>query len=458
MNAASYILLVNRDKRYLQTVSESLTVDGYPVLAVTTLKGALELLAGNKVSIIISDCELEDANGYDFLAFLKKNPVFKVIPFLFLVSSRFVVDSLDEEVSKILKAFDLGAVDFIVDTMDEEISMLLTKRFKKILPANAIEKKQTAESVPEPPQAAVPGLEDRRDSQRIAPGQVVIAEISRDGVLWMPARITNINEQGLMIETSLLGRLGMELYVKILLPGGKDIVAISHIKHIAINKGSSSAEIGVEIDESVEWIKIYNYVAKLMGLVKKPSDTDRISPEKAGLQIAGDKKQYIYVDPLLGAPDDSQSARSLEIKFYRSLIGKQLGNYKVVSFIGAGSMAGVFKGSDCPAGTQCRSEGHIVQSFRDPIIPGNVHQRGPDGLKTFAPQYRADLSHRSARRSVLLRDGTDQWRHSGGVHQGQKQTEYSENPGTSYYRVPDARFRHQAEYCASGHQARQYYD
>ena len=37
---------------------------------------------------------------------------------------------------------------------------------------------------------------------------------------------------------------------------------------------------------------------------------------------------------------------SFDIRFYNSLIGKQLDNYKALSFIGAGTMGGVFKGWD----------------------------------------------------------------------------------------------------------------
>jgi len=346
MDAKNYILLVNREKRYVQTVAEALVNAGCHVLTETTVRGALDLLAANRMAVIVSDCELEDANGYDFLAQIKKSSVLKSVPFVFLVSSRFIVDPLDEEVARILKAFDMGAVDFIVDTMDEDIARLLMKRIKKVLPGNPPE--QTPPADPRPRQAVEvkPSGQERRDSPRIVPGQVAIIELSRDGVLWMPGRITNINDQGLMIESSLLGKLGMLLYIRLALASGKNIIATGHIRHIAINKNSSSAEIGLELDESVEWIKIYNYVAKLMGLAKKPSDTAELPPEKTGIQIAGDKNQYIYVDPKLNQNIDAESGRSLEIKFYRSLIGKQLGNYKAVSFIGAGSMAGVFKGWD----------------------------------------------------------------------------------------------------------------
>jgi CheY-like chemotaxis protein/predicted Ser/Thr protein kinase len=344
MDAKSYILLLNREKRYVQSVCEALVKAGYDVLMETTMQGALNVLDRHRPAIIVCDCELEDANGYDFLARVKKNPASKSVPFVFLVSSHVIVDSLEEEVAKILKAFDMGAVDFIVDTMDEDIVGLLMKRIRKVLPANTLPNASPAEMKTE--EGSATSESERRESQRIVPGQVAVVELSRDGVLWMPGRITNINDQGLMIETSLLGRLGMLLYIRVGLSGGKSIVATSHIKHIAIKKESSSAEIGVELDESVEWIKLYNYVAKLMGLAKKPSDTAEMPPEKTGVQIAGDKKQYIYVDPHLDRVEETESGRSLEIKFYRSLIGKQLGNYKVMSFIGAGSMAGVFKGWD----------------------------------------------------------------------------------------------------------------
>ncbi len=345
MDAEHYILIVNREKRYAQAVFQSLESAGYPVLAETSMKGALDLLSGNAVALVICDVDLPDASGYDFLLRLKKSPEHKHLPFVFLVSSRFIVDSLDEEVEKILKAFDMGASDFIVDTMDEEISRLLTKRINKILPSGS-RKKSAGDELSARPDVPPPSSEERRESQRMAPGQVVYIEISRDGVLWMPGQITNINEQGLLLETSLLGKLGMPLYIRITLPGGKHIVATSLIRHIAINKQSSVAEIGVEIDESIEWIKIYNYVAKLMGIARKPTDTDKISAEEAGMQARADKKQYVYVDPVLHTINDPENDKSMEMRFYRSLIGKQLGNYKAVSFIGAGSMAGVFKGWD----------------------------------------------------------------------------------------------------------------
>jgi hypothetical protein len=301
---------------------------------------------------MICDSELTDSDGYDFLEFLKKSPHLKKIPFVFLVSARFVVDSLEEEVSKILRAFDMGAIDFIIDTLEEDVSRVLIKRINKILPADF---RQARKTPSREDQAMPSGKDDRRDSERIIPCSVVDIEISRDSVLWMPGRITNINDQGLLMETSLLGKLGMPVYIRVPLPGGKQITAKSHIRHISILKRSASAEIGIEAEESIEWIEIFNYIARLMGIVKSSdakmiSRDDQMSAEEdtgAG-NIGGKnhKKQYVYVDPLFHHVHDAGTDNALEKKFYSSLVGKQLGNYKAVSFIGSGSMAGVFRGWD----------------------------------------------------------------------------------------------------------------
>ncbi len=352
MDTKHFILLVNRESKYLEAVSAPLNDAGYGTLTATTMSDALKLLSGNPVSLIIGDCELPDADGYDFLARLRNDSVLKKIPFMFLVSARFIIDPLEEEVSKILRAFEMGAVDFIVDTLEEDISRGLIKRIKKILPPDGVEKSKPSTPLFQDEKPAPQAAPERRDSRRIIPKQTVNIDISRDRVLWMPGRITNINEQGLKIETSLLGKLDMLLYIRVPLPNKQHLTAKSHIKHIAISQNSSSAEIGVQIDESVEWIEIYNYVAKLMGIVNKPSSREETplppgSERTLSIRERDEKNQFVYIDPLMhNTPESVDDTAALEMKFYRSLIGKQLGNYRVVSFIGAGSMAGVFKGWD----------------------------------------------------------------------------------------------------------------
>ncbi len=357
MDALRYLLLINREARFLKTLSSSLLEAGFPVFAAESISDAQALLSSQAVALIICDTDLQDGDGYEFLAALKNSPDTKNLPFIFLVSARYVVDSLEEEVSKILKAFDLGAIDFIIDSMEEDVSRALIKRLNKTLPADFHQESEAAGALPSssarPAEETPSGPPERRDSKRIIPGYAVESEISRDGALWIPGRITNINEQGLMMETALLGKLGMSVYVRVPLPGAQTVAIRCHIRHISIIRQPSSAEVGLEADDTAEWIEIYTYIAKLMGIVKA-AETKKIaggrqesSEAPSAAQTPSERKtQYVYVDPELHAADTGQAGKALESKFYRSLIGKQLGNYKAVSFIGAGSMAGVFKGWD----------------------------------------------------------------------------------------------------------------
>lgn len=138
------------------------------------------------------------------------------------------------------------------------------------------------------------------------------------------------------METSLLGKLGMLLYLRVPLPDGKCVLE-SRIRHISIGGRQLSAEIGVEVAPSKEWDELYRYLTS--------NDVTSVTPAAVAHEVPAEKA----VDAVKTArlDDGKQRAdKALEVKFYRSLIGKQLGNYKAVSFIGAGSMGGVFKGWD----------------------------------------------------------------------------------------------------------------
>lgn len=353
MDIKSYILLVNREKKFLNTVCKSLIEAGYPVLTATAMSSALNLLSNNSVALIICDSELEDSNGYEFLEFLKNTPFLKKIPFVFFVPIH------DQRGAG--KAFGMGAADFMVYTPDgKEASRVLIERISEMLPSKtgkpttSVLPKETHYQSFNPQLDAVPSpSKECRNSERLIPKQVVNIELSRDSILWLPGRIININKQGLLIETSLLGRLGMLLNIRVPLPTGACVIE-SHIKHISINNHQLSAEIGVETEQTMDWIETYDYIVNLKDnvkkpAVKKPAFIDKIPVEKkinADMIIRVDRHKQPAADPLLHNFSDSRSEKALEVKFYRSLVGKQLGNYKAVSFIGAGGMGGVFKGWD----------------------------------------------------------------------------------------------------------------
>jgi serine/threonine-protein kinase len=78
---------------------------------------------------------------------------------------------------------------------------------------------------------------------------------------------------------------------------------------------------------------------------QKPSIVQTNDSEKTIIiSTAEEAKEKEAMDTIIG-PEKSRNI-SYEDRFYQSLIGKQLSNYKVVSFLGSGAMGGVFKGWD----------------------------------------------------------------------------------------------------------------
>lgn len=358
MNIKSYILLINREKKFLETVRKSLIDAGYEVLTATTMGNALNLLSNNNtVKLIICDSELGDFSGLDFLKFLKNNPQLKNIPFVFFVPVH--------DQGSAGKAFDLGATDFIVYPLDGKI---LIGRIGEILSSKAGRETKTGsppkeslrESILPSAKSAFSIQKERRESDRIISSINVNIEISRDAILWLPGQVKNIGKSGFLVETPLLGRLGMLLYIRVQLPGGKCVIK-SQVRHITISNHQLSADIGVEIDDSVEWNEIYDYLIGLLDneinpAVQKPPLVHKI-PEIKKTHVSNaqfieetivqtDNNATIYADPGQDNFNGFHNEKALEIRFYHSLVGKQLGNYKAVSFIGAGAMGGVFKGWD----------------------------------------------------------------------------------------------------------------
>ncbi len=351
MDSQHHILLINRDRKLLATLGQSLLDAGFPVLTASTMIGALSLLSGSHVHLIICDSELEDFSGTEFLRYLKNSPLLRKIPFVFYVPVH--------DQGNAGRAFEMGAADFIVYTRGGENSKILKERLSKMLAFKAGGGRVQA-SPSEGRQAAAssgPGMRERRFAERVILKDVVNIEVSRDAILWLPCRIVNLSEQGLLIETSLLGRLGMLLYLRAPLPAcGKGVVE-GRIKHISMSKHCLSAEIGIRVEPSIAWIEIYDDLTRRNERGGKPAAASSPAPGKGRAPDSGgkidaamaagrtDKAKPPVAFPLRRG-SDSRGEKALEIKFYRSLVGKQLGNYKAVSFIGAGGMGGVFKGWD----------------------------------------------------------------------------------------------------------------
>jgi len=339
------ILFLNRDKILLEDLGESLREQGYAVHTANDMRGALSILSVNSVGVIICDNTLQDVTGYDFLRFLKNDPLREKIPFVFLVPIN--------DQGRAVNAIKLGASDFIVYpiTIEELVS-----RIREVISMPRIADSIKPQRMPSESLAmtSMPGNADeasseKRKTQRVHPLSSIRVDVSRNGVFWLPAQIKNINREGMFLETSLLGKAGAEIYVKVALPSGTSIIK-GQVKHIAFKNYNPSAGVGVEVEKNAQWIEILQYVITIIKKADSPSATGSLSGTIMHRNIqaktastgensytakgAGPSTPRVKVNP------------TYELRFYQSLVGKQMDNYKAVSFIGSGAMGGVFEGWD----------------------------------------------------------------------------------------------------------------
>ena len=116
MSAKSDILLINRYKDFLEAICAYLRHSGYTVHKAFDLTGALNALSSHPVGLIICDTALQDIDGYDFLRFLKKDPLRKSIPVVFFAPTS------DEGQS--LKADELARMREQLEALAEEVERL----------------------------------------------------------------------------------------------------------------------------------------------------------------------------------------------------------------------------------------------------------------------------------------------------------------------------------------------
>ena len=70
------------------------------------------------------------------------------------------------------------------------------------------------------------------------------------------------------METPLLGRPGMLLFIRVQLPNGKCVLE-SQVRHVSISNHQLLAEIGMEIGDSIAWTEVYNYIIELIDTGEK---------------------------------------------------------------------------------------------------------------------------------------------------------------------------------------------
>jgi len=260
MSKKEDILFINHDEGFLKEISKSLSEAGYTVHTAVDMRSALSAMTSNPVGLIVSENTLRDISGYDFLRFLKNDPLRDNVPFIFLVH-------LNDQ-GRAFKAYTLGAADYMVYPIDTNS---ILSRIKEVFDSQKDSKNVPASGKPEHKPIKIGkkdgGAQERRKSKRLSLIPPIHAEASRNGILWIPAKVKNINSLGLLIETALLGKVGVELYVRITLPTGISIVK-GQIRHIAFANHNQSAAMGVEVIKSTQWVDILTYLSSVIQKTK----------------------------------------------------------------------------------------------------------------------------------------------------------------------------------------------
>jgi CheY-like chemotaxis protein len=104
------ILLVEDSIPLLRNAAFLLEVAGYKTLTATNGREALEILRHQRPDLIVSDIEMPEMDGYQFLQKVRADRRWRTIPFIF-ISGKYELDDL-------MYGLDLGANDYIPKPFD----------------------------------------------------------------------------------------------------------------------------------------------------------------------------------------------------------------------------------------------------------------------------------------------------------------------------------------------------
>lgn len=104
------ILLVEDSVPLLRNAAFLLAVAGYKVLTATNGREGIDTLRRQRPDLIVSDIEMPEMDGYQFLQKVRADRRWRTIPFIF-VSGKYELDDL-------MYGLDLGADDYLPKPFD----------------------------------------------------------------------------------------------------------------------------------------------------------------------------------------------------------------------------------------------------------------------------------------------------------------------------------------------------
>ena len=120
---ADPVLIVDDSTSMRQLVSFALKDAGYEVIAATDGKDALSKLNGPKISLVITDLNMPEMDGIEFIKQLRSTPGYRFTPVLMLTT--------ESQEQKKLEGKRAGASGWIVKPFTPDQLIGVVKRFAK---------------------------------------------------------------------------------------------------------------------------------------------------------------------------------------------------------------------------------------------------------------------------------------------------------------------------------------
>lgn len=114
-NIAKKVILVVDDMAAILEHAKQILKDEYSIIPCTSAKMALEIITKRRPDIILTDINMPDMDGYEFLRTVKGNPELKSIPVI-LTTAELTADIE-------ARGFEMGADDYLLKPFSQ-ITML----------------------------------------------------------------------------------------------------------------------------------------------------------------------------------------------------------------------------------------------------------------------------------------------------------------------------------------------
>lgn len=131
------ILLVDDNKLNIYSLKLLIedNFDNLEIYEALSVKEAFEILDKENIHLILSDIQMPEVDGFNFLDILKSNHLLKEIPFIFITG-------IYNKSQHIERGYKLGAIDYLNKPIEENILVLKLKNYINLFKTLIKDKKE----------------------------------------------------------------------------------------------------------------------------------------------------------------------------------------------------------------------------------------------------------------------------------------------------------------------------